>query len=117
MTITRKEEVDSDRGMIYIIKMVLDDGDIVYKVGLTKREKIQDRLGEVVISFFNAYRYIPRTTVKRFRITDGCYSKEAKLHRELKEHRYKFKTKFCGSTEFFKCDEETVITAYDNGLR
>lgn len=106
--------VVSNRGMVYIFKMMLDDDVVIYKVGITSRERIEERLGEVLMSFFTQYRYVPRTTVKRFRKVDNPKGIEGKLHKLLEEYRYCSEKVFSGCTEFFHgIEEDELLRMYD----
>lgn len=100
------------RGIVYLIRMELDDGLVVWKIGITTR-KIEDRLQEIVISFFKKYRYIPRTSVKKFSSCDNYFEVETRLHKEYKDSSYKFDKVFSGSCEFFSdLDEDRLVERY-----
>ena len=102
------------RGMVYVFKMILDEDVVVYKVGITSRDRIEERLGEVLMSFFTQYRYVPRTTVKRFRKVDNPKGIEGKLHKLLEEYRYCSEKVFSGCTEFFHgIEEDELLRMYD----
>lgn len=103
-------------GTVYVFKMILDCGTTVYKVGITSRDRVEDRLGEVVMSFFSKYRYIPRTTIKRFRKNVSYESIERTLHKEFDYCCYEFDKKFGGSTEFFCLEEDVLLERYDELL-
>lgn len=105
-------------GMVYLIKMVLDCGTMVVKIGITTRRSVTERLAENVIGFFNNYRYIPRTTVKRHSRTPYYTEVEAHLHKVYKEDNYVFLKKFGGSTEYFVLrDEEALLKYYDEVMK
>ena len=87
-------------GILYVLVVRLDCGTEVYKVGVTKR-KIEERVAEILTSFWLSYRYFPYCYPKRFKSTEEVYSKEAKIHKELEEFSYKFDKRFGGHTEFF----------------
>lgn len=104
-------------GKVYIFKLILADDTVVYKIGITTRSKIEDRLGEVLMTFFTKYRYVPRTTVKKFKACEGHLDKEKKLHKMYADYKYIFDKKFSGSTEFFRIeDEKMLVKNYDNVL-
>lgn len=103
-------------GTVYVFKMVLDCGNVVYKVGITSRDRVEDRLGEVVLSFFSKYRYIPRTTVKRYRKSVSYEQLEREIHKELSIHAFEFDKTFGGCTEFFCADEDVILDIYDKHL-
>lgn len=87
-------------GILYVLVVRLDCGTEVYKVGVTKR-KIEERVAEILTSFWRSYRYFPYCYPKKFGATEEVYSKEAKMHKELEEFSYKFDKSFGGHTEFF----------------
>ena len=102
-------------GITYIIKMVLDDGTVIYKVGVTARDTIYDRLSEILISMFKQLRYVPRTTVKRCGKSNRYEHIERSLLKSYESSRYIFDKKFSGSTEFIRCaDECELLGRYDN---
>ncbi len=86
-------------GILYVLVVRLDCGTEVYKVGVTKR-KIEERVAEILTSFWLSYRYFPYCYPKRFSTTEEVYSKEAKMHKDLKEYKYTFDKSFGGHTEF-----------------
>lgn len=45
-------------GILYVLVVRLDCGTEVYKVGVTKR-KIEERVAEILTSFWLSYRYFP----------------------------------------------------------
>ena len=101
-------------GIVYLIKMVLDCGTVVVKIGITTRRSIVERLAENVIGFFNVYRYIPRTTVKRHIRTPYYTEVEAYLHGIYAADNYKFDKKFGGHTEYFTItDMDELVKGYD----
>ena len=109
----RKTRVKKIDGIVYLIKMELDTGEIVYKIGMTTRNSVGDRLGEVVVGFFMKYRYIPRTTDKKYTRFPNYLEVEKLLHKHYETVNYKFDKKFSGSTEFFKIeDEKELIKKY-----
>ncbi len=104
-------------GILYVLVVRLDCGTEVYKVGVTKR-KIEERVAEILTSFWLSYRYFPYCYPKRFKSTEEVYSKEAKMHKELEEFSYKFDKRFGGHTEFFSGVElEKILEIYENTIR
>ena len=98
LKVTKAE--NSGSGILYILAMDID-GEIVYKVGVTQRDKIEDRVCEILASFFKSYRYFPWCRPKRFKKTDDVYEKEAKMHKYLKKYQYTSEKRFSGNTELF----------------
>ena len=100
-------------GICYIIKMKLkpngsNGGEpiVVYKIGVTHRS-INERLAEIVMAFFNVYRYIPETSLVRFTKSSNYLTMEKNLHRKYSKHKYSFDKSFVGYSEFFEFDDET----------
>lgn len=108
---------DTDEGILYLLIVRLECGKEVYKVGVTKRGKIEERVCEILTSFWSAYRYFPYCYPKRFRTTEKVYSKEAQIHKILKDKSFSFDKKFGGYTEFF-CDIslEDIVKVYEEVL-
>lgn len=98
-------EEEPVNGIVYIINMVLDDGTKICKIGITARP-IKERLAEIMLAHFDKYRYIPRTSVKRFTRSFKYKSIERELHKEFEAWRHSFELPFTGSTEFFQLDEK-----------
>lgn len=106
-----------EEGIVYIIKMVLDDGTVIYKIGVTKR-KIEDRLAEIVIDIFKKLRYIPRTSLKRFQKSTAYEHIEAELLELYSIYKYKWDITFGGCTEFiYDVDEEELLAEYDKRIK
>lgn len=105
-------------GIVYIFKMILDDGTIVYKIGITSRDSVEDRLAEVLIGFFKVYRYIPRTTVKKCSRCKCPADVEKQLHGEYAQYLYGFDKVFGGFSEFVSgVDEDELIKRYNELMK
>ena len=114
----KKEYPRKKDGMVYLIKMVLDCGKVIVKIGITTRRSIVERLAENVIGFFNTYRYIPRTTVKRHSRTPYYTEVEAYLHKVYEKDNHKFSKKFGGSTEYFEIEDiDGLVYGYDEVMK
>lgn len=112
-----KDKVEEGEGIVYLLVIWLDDGTEVYKVGVTKRD-IQDRVCEILTSYWVQYRVYPKCYPKRYRKTSCIYEKEAAIHKELKEYQYVFEKPFSGSTEFFSGVElAKVLEIYESILQ
>ena len=98
LKVTKAE--NSGSGILYILVMDIE-GEVVYKVGVTQRDKIEDRVCEILASFFKSYRYFCWLRPKRFKKTDDVYLKETKMHKYLSEYRYISEKRFSGNTELF----------------
>lgn len=67
------------------------------------------------MSFFDAYRYVPETRVRKFSGSFGYMKIESTLHKEYKHLNYIMPTKISGKTEYFKIpesDEEKLLERY-----
>ena len=91
---------------LYIYRMQLDDGPLVYKVGVSCHPNMVDRLLEVLRAFYMRYRYIPMSDCLKYIKCENAYEVEAACHAKLKEFKYEFDKKFSGSTEMFVHDDE-----------
>lgn len=101
------------KGKLYVMRFCID-GVVVHKIGMTTRKKPEDRLVEVLLSFYKVNRYMPKSDIKRFREVDDVFKKETMLLNTLKEYKYKAETKFSGCTEMFvDIDEFTLLELYD----
>ena len=94
-----REIADESIGILYILVFDID-GETVYKIGVTQR-KIQDRVAEILTSFWHQYRYYPYCRPKRFTSTSNVYKKEALMHKYFNEYRYKSEHVFGGCSELF----------------
>ncbi len=98
-------------GIVYLIKMELDCGTTVIKIGVTGRKYIAERLAEVTLAFFQEFRYIPRTSVLKMTRCVDYYGAETALHHMYKECNYDFGCKFQGSTEYHIIEDEEKLKA------
>ena len=108
-------KVAKDKGILYILSICLEDEDIV-KVGVTCRNRVEDRIEEILRSIFKVYRYYPYCYPKRFRTVDNVYEKEARLHKQLEDYKYSVNKAINGYTEFFKVDLNVVVKMYEDLL-
>lgn len=106
---------DINNGILYLLEMHLE-GKVLVKIGVTSR-KIEDRVVEILTSYFYKYREFPYTRPKRFRETENVYSKETILHEYFSEYQYIPEFKFSGSTEIFDVDLDIVVKAYEYLLK
>ena len=103
-------------GIVYILIMVVD-GHEVYKIGVTSRDTVKDRVLEIVGSHLNVYRFVPYTYPKRFRKTKDIYEKEKILHEHFKKCRYESEKNFGGCKELFMVDDmEYLLEVYEKVL-
>ena len=114
-SISTEELKKETKGILYVLVMRLDCGKEFYKIGVTQRSKIEERVAEIVTGFFIKYRYFPYCYPKRFKSTEDVYAKEAVLHNKFKEFKYETEYKFGGSTEMFAgLALEEILEAYEN---
>ena len=103
-------------GYVYLMEFrfrtKLGNERVLYKIGVTKNKPI-DRLLEVCRSFFQSRRYVPESRLVRFRKVPDYYKLEKLLHEQLADHRFCFREKFDGSTEFFDCELDKIVCAYE----
>jgi len=108
-------DVEEDKQIVYLLDMDID-GTQVIKIGVTGR-KIEDRVVEILTSFFYKYRYFCRLRPKRFRKTTNAYEKEAQLLEHFKEYKYESEHKFSGCTELITgIDLDVVVAEYERVL-
>lgn len=111
-TVTTKETKTSTKGILYLLVISIDEKDVI-KIGVTNRDKIEDRVCEILVSIFKSYRFFPMLYPKRFSKVDNNYEKEQKLLSYLSEYKYESKAKFGGSTELVDMDLDIVVDLYD----
>lgn len=113
----RKKRSKSKAGILYILVFRLKCGLEVVKIGITTRS-IEERMAEVLISFFLQYRYVPECTPKRFTRLEDVADKEKQMHKEFSEYSYEFDKKFSGFSEFFTGVElDTLVDYYDTNYK
>ncbi len=103
---------DKEKCTLYVMKFVLDDKRVVYKVGITCINPV-DRMLQILRSFFMVYRYMPRASIKRFRKVENHFEKETQMHQEFADYRCVFDSVFDGHTECFDIDGDTILNRYD----
>ena len=108
-------KVDKEECILYLLEIMVGDLQVI-KIGVTCR-KIEDRVCEILTSFFKSYRYFPYLRPKRFRKTTDVYEKEAKLLEHFKEYKYEPDSRFSGSTELISgVDLDVVVEEYERLL-
>lgn len=95
-------------GTVYVLKVLLDSGEIIHKIGYTTRG-LNSRLLENALSLYNVLGYIPRISVRHEMTTRYYREIESYLLRELRSYRYEWCTEFNGCTEYIKIDDGTDI--------
>lgn len=111
-TVGKTAEVVEDEGILYLIEMDVD-GKRVVKIGMTRRPTIDDRLAEIALSHFKAYRQINYMRPKRFRKTCDVYKKEQLLLGYFAARRFISEKQFSGSSEIVDVDIMEVVQKYE----
>ena len=112
---TTKKILSEHDGIVYILILEIG-GETVYKIGVTQRN-IEERVVEILTSFWRKYRYFPRCETKRFKSTTDIFSKEAALHYHFDKVRYTPEHKTDGSNEFFQIEDlEYLLDVYSRCL-
>lgn len=103
--------VKDEQKIVYIFKFTLKRDDDIFKIGITSRSDIHQRYLEVLLAFYQQFRYVPNSSIRRF---SGCADAEAaeKKLLELGEP-VNFQKKFAGYSEFRFINEEELLDAYD----
>lgn len=102
----------SDDGIVYILYMWVDDVKVV-KIGVTTRA-IEERVVEILTSYWHKYRVFPKLYPKRFTKTTRILEKEQMLHKYFEKRKHEFDKKFDGSSEYFLLDNEAeLLEVYD----
>ena len=99
-------------GRVYVLKVTLQDGTILHKVGMCKSARSIDRMMEILRSFFTTFRYVPNCELRKDKKVVVPLLVEQHMHKVLEDYSYTFDTKFDGSTEFFSDIDEEVLLEY-----
>ena len=110
--VAKPAEVVEDEGILYLIEMDVD-GKRVVKIGLTRRATIDERLVEIALAHFKAYRQINYMRPKRFRKTSNVSQKEQLLLWYFSSRRYVSEKPFTGHTELIDVDIAEVVQKYE----
>ena len=110
--VAKPTEMAEDEGILYLIEMDVD-GKRVVKIGLTRRATIDERLAEIALAHFKAYRQINYMRPKRFRKTSNVLQKEQLLLGYFASRRFVSKKTFGGCTELIDADIMEVVEKYE----
>lgn len=110
--VAKPAEVVEDEGILYLIEMDVD-GKRVVKIGLTRRPTIDERLAEIALAHFKAYRQINYMRPKRFRKTSNVLQKEQLLLAYFANRRYESALPFTGHTELVDVDIMEAVKKYE----
>lgn len=89
-------------GRVYILEITLEDGDKIYKIGMTHSDRSTDRMMEIMRSWFMAFRYVPHTRCKMDFETGVPLLLEKHIHELLAEWKWVPEKKVDGAQEMFK---------------
>ena len=110
--VAKPAEMVEDEGILYLIEMDVD-GKRVVKIGLTRRATIDERLAEIALAHFKAYRQINYMRPKRFRKTSNVLQKERLLLGYFSSRKYTSEKSFTGHTELVAVDIMEVVEKYE----
>lgn len=103
-------------GIVYLLELQNREGRKFVKIGVTERS-IKERMSEILMSFFNQYRYSPQCYPKRFTRTERPYQIEKFLKDHFADRQVKVEKKFSGSTEIFDVPLDEVVELYDKLIK
>lgn len=108
-----RKDVETGKGIVYLLVVRLEDGTEAYKIGITTRD-ISDRVEEILTSIWKKLRYYPYCKPKRYRSTENYFEKEQAIHKELEEFRWDGLAKTSGGNEWFSgVSLEHVVEVYE----
>ncbi len=97
-------------GRVYMLRMVLDDKEVIHKIGMCYTPRSTDRMMEILRSWFMQYRYVPETRMRMDFETKTPYPLEQHIHEALSECKWIPDKKVDGANEMFMgIDEQEVI--------
>ena len=102
-------------GRLYVLKLVLPDGTVVHKIGITNSDRTTDRMLEILRSWFNHYRYVPYTEIRLDMEFGYAKRLEKFIHKVLLRYRYSPTYKVEGYTEMFTGVDEFRLLHYLKG--
>lgn len=97
---------------MYVIKMELPDGTVVYKIGMCNSNRSTDRMMEILRSWFVNFRFIPYSELKLDMETGRPMETEAHIHKCLEHKKYLPGKKVDGGTEMFTGIDEFRVLQY-----
>ena len=112
--VSNKKVVEENKGIVYILVLEID-GKTISKIGLTAR-KIEDRVCEILTSYFKSYRIFPQCYPKRFSSTNHILVKEQMLLEWFKEYKYTSERKFSGCQELVEVDLDVLVDTHSRVL-
>jgi hypothetical protein len=101
-----------DIGRLYVIKMVLPDGTIVHKIGMTHSSRSVDRMLEILRSWFMSFRFVPHSELRLDMESQEPAKLESHIHSILKHKQFIPQHKVTGGTEMFVELNEARVLHY-----
>ena len=115
MTRWRRRSPKNHSGVVYILRIILDDV-VTYKVGITTKTVVF-RVKQIIEGVYKTYGYFPEVRVLRQDKTKNHFKVETAMHNQLGEFRYVPDFVFTGSSELFRGIEEAeLIERYELAL-
>ena len=105
------DNVAKTAGVLYVLELDVD-GKTVVKIGLTHR-KVEERVCEILTSYWKSYRVFPRCYPKRFRKVEDVYAKEQELLRYFSDRKYESEKRFSGCQELVDVAVDEVVQKYE----
>jgi hypothetical protein len=99
-------------GRLYVIKLVLENNDVVHKIGMTHSPRSTDRMMEILRSWFMQYRYVPLAKLRLDHATGVPLLFEQHMHKVLNDYKWVPSKKVDGGQEMFKDLDEKVLLKY-----
>ncbi len=99
-------------GRLYVIRLVLEDGEIIHKIGLCFSPRSTDRMMEILRSWFTKYRYVPHARLRLDKETGVPRLLEKHIHEILDEWNWIPDKDVEGKTEMFKGLHESEVLDY-----
>lgn len=113
MKFFKKQNVtETTNGRVYLIKLILPNGYIVHKIGMTHSPRSVDRMMEILRSWFTLYRYVPHAELRLDKETGVPLLLEKHMHEVLKEWKYVPDKKVDGAQEMFMDLNEDIVIDY-----
>lgn len=103
--------VKDEQKIVYVFKLSLRRDDDIFKIGITSRSDVQQRYSEVLIAFYQQFRYVPNSSIRRFSSCADAESAEKQLL--ALGTPVNFQKKFAGYSEFRFINEDELLEAYD----
>lgn len=99
-------------GRVYVLRLLLANGDVVHKVGMCKSSRSTDRMFEILRSWFNTFRYVPHAVLKLDHECENPEELEKYFHKVLSSYNYRPEYNVQGYTEMFVGLDEIRLTHF-----